>query len=101
MAFRQVDPVPKLVQLSLRIDSASHPELARWVWELPWGKRNAALIEALARGASPDRAHEIEGAHDLHPSANLPPRLASAPEQVSTLDAAAPEAVSTIFSQFD
>ena len=50
MAYRQDGPVPEHVKLTLRVDSASYPELAAMLWEMPWGARNAALIDLLVLG---------------------------------------------------
>ena len=50
MAYRQDEPVPEHVKLTLRVDSAAYPALAALLWEMPWGARNNALIDLLVLG---------------------------------------------------
>lgn len=85
MAYRQDGPVPKTLSFTLRIDSAANPDLAEYLWGLPWGARNAEVINLLRLGvqgqqvglALPPAAEQAPRATPAH--ARVPPARAAAP----------------------
>jgi cell division septation protein DedD len=50
MPFVQLDPVPDLISLTVRVDSLANPDLAAHIWGLAWGAKNSAVVELLNLG---------------------------------------------------
>lgn len=50
MAYRQDGPVPEQVRFTLRVDADTNPALAEFLWRMPWGARNPAVVELLELG---------------------------------------------------
>jgi len=88
MPFAQLDPVPDLISLTVRIDALANPDLAAYVWGLAWGAKNSAVVELLNLGL----AAQLGGAPPaVVRSATAPPapktrrKAAARPRQVRSL----------------
>lgn len=89
MAYRQTEPPPAEFPVTLRVKTALHPELAKWLWELPLGSRGPAAVRLLSSayaqmgGAGAEAG--VAGSRAPAPPADAgpvePPRQAATPRR--------------------
>lgn len=48
MVWQRKDAPPKVVRLTIVINTDDHPELAAWIWGMPWGKGAGIVRDALS-----------------------------------------------------
>jgi hypothetical protein len=75
MWVRDPNAIPQEIRVTIVIDRDKHPELARWVWGLPFRQASGTLRDILSAAArqtsSPGSSNQPPVAHrDHHPVSN-------------------------------